>query len=55
LPFDQKEILVASEGHIKTQLNLEDVEFVKLGVDESDVPERVSDNVTPGKPYLWMR
>lgn len=59
LPFDQKAILAGSEKYIKTQLNLEELDFVKL--DEAgdsaaaEVPERVSENVTPGKPYLWLR
>jgi hypothetical protein len=58
LPFDQMSILVSTDRYIKAQLNLEALDFVKLDSDEaaaSSVPERISDNVTPGKPYLWMR
>ena len=58
LPFDQMSILVSSDRYIKAQLNLEALDFVKLDSDEaavSSVPERVSDNVTPGRPYLWIR
>ena len=54
LPFDQMTILEGSEGYIKSQLNLEAVDFVKLEGDVSSVPDRVVENVTPGKPYLWM-
>lgn len=57
LPFDQIAILEASDRYIKAQLNLEDIDFIKLGSEEAvsaDVPERVSDNVTPGRPSLWF-
>jgi len=55
LPFDQKAILVASEQYVKSQLNIEKVAFLKLGDDEAKrIPDRISENVTPGKPYLWM-
>jgi leucyl-tRNA synthetase len=57
LPFDQIAILQASDLYIKAQLNLEDIDFIKLGSEEAavaSVPERVSDNVTPGRPTLWF-
>ena len=58
LPFDQKVILESSKAYIKAQLGLAEVTFIRLG-DDSDapntVPERVAENVTPGKPFLWLR
>ena len=55
MPFDQKQIMVDSENYIKSQLNLDSVDIISLGVDDTDAPYRVKDNVTPGMPYLWLR
>jgi leucyl-tRNA synthetase len=58
LPFDQMEIFTGSEQYIKTQLGLQELDFIKLdGGDETatQVPDRVAENVTPGKAYLWIR
>ena len=58
LPFDQKAILQGSESYIKSQLNLTAIDFILLGTEEetaANVPEKNSQNVTPGKPVLWMR
>lgn len=58
LPFDQMATLKGSERYIKKQLGLEEIGFVKLGADDEaakEVPDRVVENVTPGKPYLWTR
>lgn len=58
LPFDQKEILVASDGYIKSQLNVTELDIINLRDTEgaaSDVPERTKENVSPGKPVLWLR
>jgi len=58
LPFDQMEILKGSERYFKKQLDIEDLRFGKLETgDEAikDIPDRIVDNVTPGKPYLWCR
>lgn len=58
LPFDQFETLKGSERYIKKQLALTDLDFVKVGGDDDaakEVPDRVVENVTPGKPYLWIR
>ena len=59
LPFDQISVLASSESYIKSQLNIQDLEFIKLDDDDSpsaaQVPDRFKDLVTPGKPYLWMR
>lgn len=56
LPFDQKRILVDSEQYLKSQLELEEISIFNLDTDENipDIPGRVLDNVTPGKPYLFM-
>lgn len=55
LPFDQKEILSISLDYIKAQLNLTELNIIKVGEDEAkDLPEKVSDGASPGKPYLWM-
>jgi leucyl-tRNA synthetase len=59
LPFDQMEILKGSEKYMKTQLNLTDLNFINVGSGDDEaakeVPDRVVENVTPGKPYLWIR
>lgn len=56
LPFDQRAILVESERYIKSGLNLEEINIVLLdsGDDVSGAPDKVKDQVIPGKPYLWM-
>ena len=55
LPFDQREILSESLNYIQSQLSLDSIDIVKLGEDDVEVPERVQENVEPGKPYLWFR
>jgi hypothetical protein len=57
LPFDQKEILLASDGYIKSQLNVTELDIINLSDTEgaADVPERTKENVSPGKPVLWLR
>jgi leucyl-tRNA synthetase len=58
LPFDQMSVLESSEAYLKAQLNIENLDFIKLDGDDAaaaSVPERVQGNVTPGKPSLWMR
>lgn len=58
LPFDQMEMFKGSERYIKKQLGLEEISFVKLGGDDEeakDVPDRIVELVTPGKPHLWAR
>uniref|UniRef100_A0A6U2REQ0 leucine--tRNA ligase n=1 Tax=Leptocylindrus danicus TaxID=163516 RepID=A0A6U2REQ0_9STRA len=56
LPFDQKSILVDSEQYLKSQLELEEISIFNLDTDENipEIPGRILDNVTPGKPYLYM-
>lgn len=57
LPFDQKEIFEASLAYLRVHLNVPELDVIKLGVDEAaeTVPDRVAENVTPGKPCLWCR
>ena len=54
-PFDQLAIMTESLAYIKSQLNLEDLDVRRVDDTELAVPENTSQNVTPGKPYLWMR
>jgi leucyl-tRNA synthetase len=58
LPFDQLEILKGSERYLKKQLVIEDLDFIRVGGDDDageEIPERIVENVSPGKPHLWMR
>ncbi len=57
LPFDQKMVLCESENYIKVQLNLSEIDVKKLDDGESAaaVPDRIKENVVPGKAYLWFR
>ena len=58
LPFDQKEILENSVAYIKSQLSLTEVSFIKLSSDKdvaASVPDKLKQNVSPGKPHLWLR
>lgn len=58
MPYNQKEILEGSAKYIEGQLKVsEKVEIVLL--EENDdkglkIPDKVVQNVTPGRPYLWM-
>ena len=54
LPFDQADIMTGSMSYIKSQLNLTDVDILKVETAEG-IPARIVDQITPGKPYLWMR
>jgi len=56
LPFDQKSILDGSSLYLKAQLSLTELSVVMVGDKDTakDVPDRVRENVTPGKPYLWL-
>ena len=60
LPFDQKAILEDSLQYIQSQLNMESIDIIKLGGDSATIgdlpiPDRIIENVEPGKPYLWIR
>jgi len=54
-PFDQVAIMNESLSYIKSQLNLEGLGVGRVDDSELAVPENTSQNVAPGKPYLWMR
>lgn len=55
MPYDQKSILISSEKYIKSQLNLPSVEVWSLSEERAAVvPERIAENVTPGRPFLWI-
>jgi leucyl-tRNA synthetase len=57
LPFDQKAILESSASYIQAQLNISGLQFIRLGDSDATktVPERVAENVSPGKPFLWLQ
>ena len=56
LPFDQSVILGEALEYIKKQTNIAELNIIKIGSGEaSEVPERVADGITPGKPSLWFR
>lgn len=54
LPFDQADIMAGSMQYLKSQLNLSEVDILKVESAEG-IPGRIMDQITPGKPYLWMR
>jgi len=54
LPFDQYAILEVSLTYLKSQLNLSDLDILDLSTVE-DIPDRVAGNVSPGRPYLWIK
>jgi len=56
IPFDQKAILVGSKAYLESQLKLKDLEFINLDTDEAagSVPDRIVQNVSPGRPSLWI-
>lgn len=58
LPFDQAEILTQNLDYIKAQLNVSEINILKVGHEEAaaaGLPDRIAENVTPGKPSLWFR
>lgn len=54
LPFDQAAIFEGNMQYLKSQLDVAEIDVIKLET-ATDVPEKVSGLVTPGKPYLWCR
>jgi leucyl-tRNA synthetase len=54
LPFDQKAIMEDCIAYFKSQLNLENVDVTKLDDSKVTGPDRVRENVVPGKSYLWF-
>ena len=63
LPFNQQAILEDSLQYIQSQLNMDSINIIKLGGDgiasavigDTPIPDRIVENVEPGKPYLWIR
>lgn len=56
IPFDQKAIMEDSVEYLKSQLHLKKVDVINLGEsDASEIPDRLRENVVPGKAYLWFR
>jgi leucyl-tRNA synthetase len=53
LPFDQKEVLEPALKYIQSQLAIPDIDVAKI--EDSDAPDRLRENVTPGKPTMWFR
>ncbi|KAL7523485.1 hypothetical protein ACHAXR_000196 [Thalassiosira sp. AJA248-18] len=54
-PFDQLAVLNEGLAYIKSQRNVEDVGIGLVDDPELAIPERTSQQVSPGKPVLWMR
>jgi len=54
IPFDQAEVLQGSLKYLKSQLEIADLDVLKAE-DTPDIPERVLEQVSPGKPFLWLR
>lgn len=56
LPFDQQSIFDESAAYLKSQLNLEEINVIKIDGDEaSDVPDRLKESVVPGKAHLFFQ
>jgi leucyl-tRNA synthetase len=55
MPFDQAAIFEGSMQYIKSQLNIKELEILKLDGAAAEVPDRIAEQVAPGKPFLWMR
>jgi leucyl-tRNA synthetase len=59
LPFDQTAILLESLSYIQSQLNVAaTIDMIKLEDNDDTthaIPDRIIENVEPGKPYLWFR
>jgi leucyl-tRNA synthetase len=56
LPFDQMAILEESTAYLKSQLNIENMTFIKLDDAEASagVPDRMKESVVPGKAHMWF-
>ena len=56
LPFDQKEILSEAQKYVQSQLTIPEIDILKVDSEEgAEVPEKLRENVTPGKPSMWFR
>jgi leucyl-tRNA synthetase len=53
--FDQLAILNESKAYIQSQLGMEEIGVASVLDAELAVSDKISQNVTPGKPYLWIR
>jgi len=54
IPFDQAEVLQGSLKYLKSQLEIAELDVLKVE-STPDIPERVQEQVSPGKPCLWLR
>ena len=54
-PFDQCAIMNESLAYIKSQLGISELNVGRVDDPDLAVPDKVSQQVTPGKPGLWMR
>jgi len=56
MPYDQKFILMQSRNYIEAQLKLKNIEIINIITDSHDhkIPDKIIQNVSPGRPYLWM-
>ena len=58
LPFDQTSVLKSSLDYICSQLEVEDIDIRKVEMDsemDSELPDKVKEQATPGNPYMWLR
>lgn len=53
--FDQLAILNESKAYIQSQLGMEEIGIASVLDADLAVSDKISQNVTPGKPYLWIR
>ena len=54
LPFDQASVLKGSLAYIGSQLEVKDLDIRKVEMD-SELPDKVKEQATPGNPYMWLR
>lgn len=59
MPFDQRDVFLGSQRYIAKQLKMDQVDVINLSncteEESKAVPPKMVENVTPGKPALWMR
>lgn len=55
VPYNQFDILQNNLKYISAQINKENVEVYELSDgNNADIPDKVLENVSPGRPYLWL-
>jgi leucyl-tRNA synthetase len=54
IPFDQRAIMEDSIDYLKSQLNLQSIDIINLDNSDAEIPDRLRENVVPGKAYLWF-